>query len=244
MAGPTCWRPGNWPGYAYIGHRRYKDGTAGRLFYFYSPLVEASKAAAASAVATAARTPGAPGTGGDASSARTDKARLAAKPGPRTTGRNPRPRPRRLTVTRPGRPGAGDPAGARRPGRFKKGRPGPGGRGRHDPRHRQGDMLSALAKRYGVPRDAILAANPGIAPTNLKLGQTLRIPAGKGPQAPTPSGTEAQRTETPRTETGVAARPVPEAKPRSRRLPGAARAHREGGAGRHAIPRGRGGDRG
>jgi LysM repeat protein len=39
-----------------------------------------------------------------------------------------------------------------------------------------GDTLSAIAARYGTTVEAILQANPGIAPTNLQLNQEVLIP--------------------------------------------------------------------
>ncbi len=173
----------NWPGHAYIGHRRYKDGTAGRLFYFYSPLVEASKAAAASAVATAAMAPKAPGSGGDASTAKAGKAQEAAKPALTTRMSDSKAAPKREAGTPEPREEAAravpEPQPRVAPEVSEKVASGTGDGAGTTHVIAKGDMLSALAKRYGVPREAILAANPGITPTNLKLGQTLRIP-GKG----------------------------------------------------------------
>ena len=40
-----------------------------------------------------------------------------------------------------------------------------------------GDTLSKLARRHGVPLQAILDANPGINPKVLKVGQTVIIPS-------------------------------------------------------------------
>ncbi|NMC49490.1 MAG: LysM peptidoglycan-binding domain-containing protein [Desulfovibrio sp.] len=161
----------NWPGHAYIGHRRYKDGTAGRLFYFYSPLVEASKAAAASAVATAAMAPKAPATEKAASTSRTP----APKPAPNLHAGTPEPREDAARAV----PEPEAPQARVAPDVSEKAASGSGDGTGTTHVIVKGDMLSALAKRYGVPREAILAANPGITPTNLKLGQTLRIP-GKG----------------------------------------------------------------
>ena len=41
---------------------------------------------------------------------------------------------------------------------------------------RAGDTLGAIAARFGTSVDAILAANPGIEPLNLQIGQTICIP--------------------------------------------------------------------
>lgn len=39
-----------------------------------------------------------------------------------------------------------------------------------------GDTLYSLSRRYGVPLSAIMRANPGIDPYNLKIGSTITIP--------------------------------------------------------------------
>ena len=44
----------------------------------------------------------------------------------------------------------------------------------------QGDTLSGIAKKFGVSVKAIEAANPGVEPTKLKIGQKLSIPAATG----------------------------------------------------------------
>ena len=41
----------------------------------------------------------------------------------------------------------------------------------------KGDLLSTIAKKYGVTTRAIQDANPGVEPTRLKIGQKLVIPA-------------------------------------------------------------------
>lgn len=41
---------------------------------------------------------------------------------------------------------------------------------------RQGDTLYAIARRFGVTVEALTAANPGISPTNLMIGQVICIP--------------------------------------------------------------------
>jgi LysM repeat protein len=40
-----------------------------------------------------------------------------------------------------------------------------------------GESPYSIAKKYGVKLDALLAANPGLDPKRLKVGQTLNIPA-------------------------------------------------------------------
>ncbi len=53
----------------------------------------------------------------------------------------------------------------------------------------QGDNFSKIAKKFGVTVKAIEAANPGVEPTKLHIGQKLSIPAATGNMAaPTPGG--------------------------------------------------------
>ena len=53
----------------------------------------------------------------------------------------------------------------------------------------QGDNFSKIAKKFGVTVKAIEAANPGIEPTKLHIGQKLSIPAATGNMAaPAPGG--------------------------------------------------------
>jgi LysM repeat protein len=44
----------------------------------------------------------------------------------------------------------------------------------------KGDSFAKIAKKHGVSVKAIEAANPGVAPTKLKVGQKLSIPASAG----------------------------------------------------------------
>lgn len=44
----------------------------------------------------------------------------------------------------------------------------------------KGDTLAVIAKKNGVTLKALQAANPGVIPTKLKIGQKLAIPAGGG----------------------------------------------------------------
>jgi LysM repeat protein len=44
----------------------------------------------------------------------------------------------------------------------------------------KGDTFSGIAKKFGVSVKAVEAANPGVEPTKLKLGQKLSIPAASG----------------------------------------------------------------
>jgi peptidoglycan endopeptidase LytE len=43
-----------------------------------------------------------------------------------------------------------------------------------------GDTLGKIAKNHGVTLNALKAANPGVEPTKLKVGQKLSIPASTG----------------------------------------------------------------
>jgi LysM repeat protein len=52
----------------------------------------------------------------------------------------------------------------------------------------EGDTLSAIAGRYGITLEALLAANPGILPNALTVGTKLIIPAGEaGTAQPLPT---------------------------------------------------------
>jgi len=44
----------------------------------------------------------------------------------------------------------------------------------------KGDVLETIAKKNGVTVKALEAANPGVVPTKLKIGQKLMIPVGGG----------------------------------------------------------------
>ena len=48
----------------------------------------------------------------------------------------------------------------------------------------QGDILETIAKKNGVTLKALEAANPGVVPTKLRIGQKLVIPAGGSGPAP------------------------------------------------------------
>ena len=44
---------------------------------------------------------------------------------------------------------------------------------------RSGDTVYALSRHYGVSEDMILQANPGLKPSQLRIGKTICIPAFK-----------------------------------------------------------------
>ena len=65
----------------------------------------------------------------------------------------------------------------------------------------KGDSLASIAKKSGVSVKALQAANPGVVPTKLKIGQKLVIPAGgkvagETPSSPTSVGGESVMTYT------------------------------------------------
>jgi len=43
-----------------------------------------------------------------------------------------------------------------------------------------GDTFWALSQKYGVPLDSILAANCGVKPEQLQIGQVVCVPSGRG----------------------------------------------------------------
>jgi uncharacterized protein YkwD len=49
---------------------------------------------------------------------------------------------------------------------------------------RQGDTLLALANEYGITLNALQAANPGLEPTRLQIGQQLLIPSSSSSNTP------------------------------------------------------------
>jgi LysM repeat protein len=55
----------------------------------------------------------------------------------------------------------------------------------------KGDILETIAKKNGVTLKALEAANPGVIPTKLQIGQKLVIPAGGSAAAPNMDSTGA-----------------------------------------------------
>lgn len=47
-----------------------------------------------------------------------------------------------------------------------------------------GDTFNLVATKYSISLDAILAANPGVVPTSLQVGQVINIPTGSAVPAP------------------------------------------------------------
>jgi LysM repeat protein len=52
----------------------------------------------------------------------------------------------------------------------------------------KGDYLEKIAKNFHVSVTALKAANPGVEPTKLKIGQKIHIPASTGAAAPASTG--------------------------------------------------------
>lgn len=173
----------NWPGYAFIGNRHNKDGSDGRVFYFYGPLTDVSAKEQGIAPPPAAPAKTASGAGptyrvkkGDSleriakSLDTTAEALAAANPG--LTDKNLKAG---ATIAVPseaakaaqatwGRPAA-PPAGPMTEYTVK-----------------EGDILSKVANSHGARTRDVIAANPGINPDNLRPGTVLKIPV-KGDDA-------------------------------------------------------------
>ncbi len=79
---------------------------------------------------------------------------------------------------------------------------------------RPGDTFSAIARRFGTTPGRIRSGNPGIAPTELRVGQLIRVPLSGGPTRTTASSTASPRP---------AARPAPKQLPDPGDLPASAR---------------------
>ncbi len=52
---------------------------------------------------------------------------------------------------------------------------------------RSGDTYYAIAQRYGIVVDALIAANPGVDPNRLAIGQVICVPAPRPTPTPTPT---------------------------------------------------------
>jgi LysM repeat protein len=80
---------------------------------------------------------------------------------------------------------------------------------------RSGDTIAAIAERFGVTIDDILAANPGVDTRQLRVGDVLRLPPQAGdapPPTPTPPPVE---ESTPTTEPPPEPTNTPEPAPTS-----------------------------
>ncbi|WP_240036396.1 M23 family metallopeptidase [Halomonas urmiana] len=60
-------------------------------------------------------------------------------------------------------------------------------------RVRPGDTYSAIARRFGANAQRIRAANPGIVPTELRVGQLIQVPLGARQASASASGTTNKR---------------------------------------------------
>ncbi|MEQ6888035.1 M23 family metallopeptidase [Halomonas sp. CS7] len=60
-------------------------------------------------------------------------------------------------------------------------------------RVRPGDTYSAIARHFGADPTRIRAANPGIVPTELRVGQRIQVPLGSGPTRTAASSTASTR---------------------------------------------------
>ncbi len=69
---------------------------------------------------------------------------------------------------------------------------------------RSGDTLAGLAERFSISLEDLLAANPGINPSALQSGDTIKLPSGTEPTTP-----EASATGTPATEPDETPEPEP-----------------------------------
>jgi LysM repeat protein len=78
---------------------------------------------------------------------------------------------------------------------------------------KSGDTLSAIAASYGVTLEDLVAANPGIDPTGLRAGDTIKLPdtTGAAPTARPPSPTAAPSTATAPTAAPPTSAPATEA---------------------------------
>lgn len=54
---------------------------------------------------------------------------------------------------------------------------------------RSGDTFYSLASRFNTTVNAIMAANPGVNPNRLQIGQTVCIPGSQPPPSGCPAGT-------------------------------------------------------
>lgn len=86
----------------------------------------------------------------------------------------------------------------------------PAGGGSHTVR--QGDTFFSISRKYGLSMEALIAANPEVKPSAMRLGQTIRLDTGTpatatpiSPVAPTPATTRPPRPLVP----AVTQPPVP-----------------------------------
>lgn len=85
---------------------------------------------------------------------------------------------------------------------------------------KKGDTLGAIAARHGVSLGALRAANGGLDPKKLKLGQTLAIPGAAKTKAPAPAASVEAPAEVPETASSA---PADEPAPTAQTAAGASR---------------------
>jgi LysM repeat protein len=78
---------------------------------------------------------------------------------------------------------------------------------------KSGDTPSAIAERLGVSVDELMSLNSITDPTQLEVGQVLRIPGARA-TSPTPGRTPAASTPTPKATTSATNTPRPAVTPR------------------------------
>jgi LysM repeat protein len=74
---------------------------------------------------------------------------------------------------------------------------------------KDGDTLAGIASRLGIALDDLLAANPGVNPGTLRVGQTIKLP--QNPDAPPPAAATATPGNSNATAISATATPAPKA---------------------------------
>lgn len=171
----------NWPGFAFIGNRHDKDGSHGRIFYFYAPLTDAS--AKAQGIAPAPAAAPSPSGKGYAVKKGDSLARIAKNLGVTEAdlaAANPGLTDKSLkagaTINLPAGAKAAPPAAAATADKA----PSTASSGDYiEYTVRDGDILSKVANSHGARTKDVISANPGVNPDALRPGTVLRIPVGK-----------------------------------------------------------------
>ncbi|WP_428567317.1 MAG: LysM peptidoglycan-binding domain-containing protein [Solidesulfovibrio sp. DCME] len=170
----------NWPGHAFIGNRHDKDGTRGRVFYFYAPLTDAS-AKAQGLAPPPAPAKAASGEGAAYKVKKGDSLERIAK----SLGISEQA----LVQANPGLTDKNLKAGANLavPGAAAPNPDATWGKAATPPAGpyvtytvKDGDILSKVANSHGARTRDVIAANPGINPDALRPGTELKIPVKAG----------------------------------------------------------------
>ena len=74
---------------------------------------------------------------------------------------------------------------------------------------KSGDTLDSIAKEHNTTVTALQKSNPGIQPTNLKVGSTLRLPASGGQPSPAKAAAPAAPAKAAPAPTKAAVKPAP-----------------------------------